>query len=233
MRKGDEKKQEILTIADRLFCSKGFEATSIQDILDLVHTSKGGFYHHFASKDAVLDVLCSQRAQKAAASAEEELKQIKDPMQRINMLFYFMMPLRRDEQSFMSMLLPLLDRPESMALRVRYQDALLAAFAPLLRDEIRYAVQADVIYPAVRDVTDPVLMLLNQCWLEAALRLLAYAKEGQRPEAGALLVTLDKYRRSIEVLLDAPYGSVQVIQLGEWALMLDGLMRRFAVDSSN
>lgn len=227
MRKGDEKKQEILSVSDRLFCSKGFEATSIQDILDQVHTSKGGFYHHFVSKDAVLDVLCAQRAEKAAKAAEEAMQSVTDHMRRINLLFYYMTPLRRDELNFMAMLMPLLDKPESLAVRVRYQDALIHAFLPMLEREVYAAKQADMIYPAVREVCQPVLLLVNQCWLEAALQLLQCAKAGQKPEVGVMLGSLDKYRRSVEVLLDAPYGSVQLVQLGEWAQMLDSLMRYF------
>ena len=43
MRKGDEKRQEMLNVAERLFCLKGYEATSVQDILNVLHSSKGGF----------------------------------------------------------------------------------------------------------------------------------------------------------------------------------------------
>lgn len=65
MRKGDEKRQEMLAVAERLFCTKGYEATSVQDILDVLPCSKGGFYPHFASKEMVLDTLCTQRAERA------------------------------------------------------------------------------------------------------------------------------------------------------------------------
>ena len=57
------------------------------------------------------------------------------------------------------------------------------------------------------------------------MMLLNCAKAGQKPEIGMLLAGLEQYRRSVEVLLDAPFGSVQLVQLGEWAQMLDSLMR--------
>lgn len=44
MRKGDEKRQAILDVAEKLFYTKGYEATSVQDILDVLDTSKGSFY---------------------------------------------------------------------------------------------------------------------------------------------------------------------------------------------
>ena len=52
MRKGDEKRLELLNEAERLFCQHGYDKTSVQDILGATGLSKGGFYHHFASKEA-------------------------------------------------------------------------------------------------------------------------------------------------------------------------------------
>lgn len=80
MRKGDEKRQEMLAVAERLFCTKGYEATSVQDILDVLHASKGGFYHHFASKEMVLDTLCTQRAERAGERTEDSLASLTDDM---------------------------------------------------------------------------------------------------------------------------------------------------------
>ena len=47
LRKGDIRKQEILKTAEMMFCRNGYEKTSIQDIIDVLHSSKGSFYHHF------------------------------------------------------------------------------------------------------------------------------------------------------------------------------------------
>ena len=45
----------ILEVAFRLFMEKGYEHTSIQDIIDhLGGLSKGAIYHHFKSKEAIL-----------------------------------------------------------------------------------------------------------------------------------------------------------------------------------
>ena len=45
----------ILDVAFRLFMEKGYEHTSVQDILDqLGGLSKGAIYHHFKSKDDIL-----------------------------------------------------------------------------------------------------------------------------------------------------------------------------------
>lgn len=44
------KKQEILSIAREIIYSKGYQATSISDILLAANIGKGQFYHYFSSK---------------------------------------------------------------------------------------------------------------------------------------------------------------------------------------
>lgn len=226
MRKGDEKRQELLNVAERLFCTKGFEATSVQDILDVLHTSKGGFYHYFASKDSVLNTLCEQRAEKFVAQAEQQLSPLTDPVDRLNTLLHAMMPLRVSEYPFISMLLPMMGRAEGLACRVSYQEALAAAFTPLLEREAALAGDMDIVHPQVRDVCAPVLLLVNACWAEACALLLDAPRKNARPDAAAILAILEKYRRSIEVLLDAPYGSIVIMPLDEWTTLADKLLRQ-------
>ncbi len=51
----EETVQLILDVAYRLFMEKGYERTSIQDIIDqLGGFSKGAIYHHFKSKEDIL-----------------------------------------------------------------------------------------------------------------------------------------------------------------------------------
>nr|WP_246869533.1 TetR/AcrR family transcriptional regulator [Priestia megaterium] len=55
--KGDfmnDRKQHVVNMAHQLFIEKGFQATSIQDILDYSGISKGTFYNYFSSKSELL-----------------------------------------------------------------------------------------------------------------------------------------------------------------------------------
>ncbi len=55
--KGDkmnDRKQHVIKMAHQLFVDKGFQATSIQDILDYSGISKGTFYNYFSSKNELL-----------------------------------------------------------------------------------------------------------------------------------------------------------------------------------
>lgn len=59
-RQSDEKgsagsmKSELIKQSISLFVEKGYSATSIQDIVDTVGVTKGSFYYHFKSKEALL-----------------------------------------------------------------------------------------------------------------------------------------------------------------------------------
>ena len=216
MRKGEETRQEMLAVAERLFCTKGYEATSVQDILNVLHISKGGFYHHFTSKEEVLNTLCRMRAEKAGERTDELLRSVKTPVERLNVLLHGFMPLRREEVPFMNMLLPLLKTPEGRTMGLCYQEALKDVFLPLLEREIDQAMEEKIVYPPVADVAGIILHLINSCWLDVALGLISDAQKAQVHDAGHLLNVLNRYRRSVEVLLDAPFGSIEILRVDEW-----------------
>ncbi|WP_417898000.1 TetR/AcrR family transcriptional regulator [Bacillus haimaensis] len=50
----NERKLQVIKKAHQLFIEKGFQATSIQDILDFSGISKGTFYNYFSSKNELL-----------------------------------------------------------------------------------------------------------------------------------------------------------------------------------
>ncbi len=53
MRKTSDTKSRIVTAAWKKFYEQGYENTTIDDILEEAHASKGSFYHYFAGKDSL------------------------------------------------------------------------------------------------------------------------------------------------------------------------------------
>jgi AcrR family transcriptional regulator len=54
-------RQQIVAAADDLFYRQGFEHTSFADIAKVVRISRGNFYHHFKTKDDILDAVIKAR----------------------------------------------------------------------------------------------------------------------------------------------------------------------------
>jgi TetR/AcrR family transcriptional regulator, transcriptional repressor for nem operon len=54
-------RDHIVAAADQLFYRQGYEHTSFSDIADAVHISRGNFYHHFKSKNEILDAVIALR----------------------------------------------------------------------------------------------------------------------------------------------------------------------------
>ena len=206
MRKGEEKRQELLNAAEKLFCAKGYEGTSVQDILNVAEMSKGGFYHHFASKEDVIKALCARRAERALAYTEDALSKAESSMGRINAVLRGFMPLRREESTFVDMLRPVMNTPEGRAIAMTYQDALETVFLPMLKAEIAAAAAVGVVCPPMKDAESMILNLVNHCWMQAVANQIDQLD---------MLNLLSKYRRAVEVLLDAPYGSVEIVRVEE------------------
>lgn len=84
----EQTQERIVDASVKLFIEKGYEQTTIQDILDALNLSKGGLYHHFKSKEEILEAVKQKRAQYAAdmlhdliqnteaENAKEKLKKI-------------------------------------------------------------------------------------------------------------------------------------------------------------
>ena len=51
------KKDQILDTSLQLFMKKGFDATSISDILSQLDIARGTLYYHFESKEAIMDAI--------------------------------------------------------------------------------------------------------------------------------------------------------------------------------
>ncbi|MDQ1196799.1 TetR/AcrR family transcriptional regulator [Agrobacterium sp. SORGH_AS 787] len=77
-------REEIVKVADDLFYRKGFDHTSFADIAGLVKISRGNFYHHFKTKDDILEAVIEKRlADRGAMLTRWEIEG-RTPADRIN-----------------------------------------------------------------------------------------------------------------------------------------------------
>jgi len=70
----EERKQELIDTAERLFMTKGYDQTAISDIVREVTVSQGAFYYYFESKEDVFVAVL----EKNMALLEKDLREISD-----------------------------------------------------------------------------------------------------------------------------------------------------------
>ena len=71
--KGEKRKQELLRIAHQLFIQKGYEETSIDEIIAEAHIAKGTYYYYFPSKEATLEEVINMMIKDEVRRAKEVL----------------------------------------------------------------------------------------------------------------------------------------------------------------
>jgi TetR/AcrR family transcriptional repressor of nem operon len=86
-RDGAKTRERILDSAQRLVLEQGLAATSIDDVLTAAETSKGAFFHHFPSKNALARALVERYAEGDVAFLEEFMaraeRESDDPAEQI------------------------------------------------------------------------------------------------------------------------------------------------------
>lgn len=86
----EQTQERIVDVSVRLFLEKGYEQTTIQDILDALNLSKGGLYHHFKSKEEILEAVKKKRGQYAADMLHDLIENTKAPnaKEKMKKIFY-------------------------------------------------------------------------------------------------------------------------------------------------
>ena len=76
-------REHIVRAADELFYQQGFDHTSFADIAKAVNISRGNFYHHFKTKDDILDAVIKRRLDNTQQMLEQWEEGCASPEERI------------------------------------------------------------------------------------------------------------------------------------------------------
>lgn len=97
----EARKNELLDAAMELFNSKGYDQTSVSDIVKKVGVAQGTFYYHFKSKEEMINAACERTL---AARLEEVEKTVEHPewnaSEKLTRIFTEAFPDDRDEDVF-------------------------------------------------------------------------------------------------------------------------------------
>ncbi|MCI9556435.1 MAG: TetR/AcrR family transcriptional regulator [Lawsonibacter sp.] len=159
----EETIQKILDTAERLFIEKGYDHTSLQDIIESTGLSKGGIYHHFASKEDIFYYVCNRIGQRNG----EVLSQVRDDpalsgLDKLRTIFKT--SLHPDRQAKMFCMMPyLLDNERFLASEMRsiFMEVAPCFIEPIIRQGIADgSIQTD----APKELAEA-MMLLSDIWI--------------------------------------------------------------------
>ncbi len=82
------KREEIITAAEQLFFTEGFEKTSVRMILEKVGGEVGMFYHYFKSKEELFDVVADRFFRRYQSGFEKMAEQSTTPEDLVTSFLY-------------------------------------------------------------------------------------------------------------------------------------------------
>ncbi|MBR4443131.1 MAG: TetR/AcrR family transcriptional regulator [Clostridia bacterium] len=212
MKKGIIRRERIIETAEKLFYDKGYEQTSVQDILDGLALSKGGFYHHFESKLQVLEAICAREGERDREAMEQAVRDREgDAVAQLNAIFDRCGLWRRDRMDFAGLMIRVAYRGGSFQLRDAMRRAMTAAALPLLNSVIAAGIGQKVFFTRFPgEIGELILQLFANMTDSIAVTLAA--GDDVLPLAD-ILSKLEAYRSSIETLIGAPFGTIALYDL--------------------
>ena len=213
MKKGDLRREAIVRTAERLFFEKGYEETSIQDILDELSISKGGFYHHFDSKIALLGEICRQRGEQDLERVRNALKAERlTPVQKLDLLLGALLQLDHSEPDFAALVLKVSYLDGDVQFREQMRAFMAEALRPMMEDAVREGMADGSLFSRHPDRLAGLLLRLGAELNDETCRLLAQNSE-DADCAIELLDLLDAYREAFEAISGAPFGKISLFDL--------------------
>lgn len=210
MKKGDLKRSSILKAAEMLFFEKGYEQTSVQDILDALSLSKGGFYHYFPSKEAILGEICENRVIERFNRLGMELSSARiSPMDRLNLLLRLVNLFDRDEPRFAALMLKICYLDGDVRIRDRLHDLVIERLRPYVDDTIQAGIETGDFYVRHPGWIGQIVLSMASDADDSACRILTL--NADNPECIIdIAELLSACRDAIETLLSAPFGSIML-----------------------
>ena len=124
------KKEQILDVSLSLFLEKGYDNTSISDILSNLNIARGTLYYHFESKEAIMDTII----ERSIKNVIEEAKGI-----------VFQKGLTVQEKMFTlsgrELMIDYLNQPQNALFHEKINRSFIQKIVPLLGDIIKEGVE--------------------------------------------------------------------------------------------
>ena len=158
----------ILDAAEKLFWEKGYETTSLQDIINETKLSKGAIYHHFVSKEDIFVQVCERISRKN----EKLLQAVRDNKslnghEKLREIFRTA-ALADGQERMLGMMPYLVDSPRFLVMLIRdiYDDIVPYYIRPILEEGLADG-SIRTEHPA--QLAEALMMLCN-IWMHPAFQ---------------------------------------------------------------
>ncbi len=196
VKEAEERRNEILDVAERLFGTKGFERTSTNDILNEVGIARGTLYYHFKSKEDILDAMIGRMTGQIVAAAKAVAGQKEMPvLQRLTMTLLAL----NVDNDLGHEVMEQVHRPQNALMHQKMMERLLREVNPLITALVNEGIAQGIChtdYPA--EVVE--MTLLYSCIVFDELS--EYQEEERQKKATAFVYNLER-------LLGMESGSLQ------------------------
>lgn len=187
IKEAEERKNEILDVAERLFGTKGFDSTSTGDILAETGIARGTLYYHFKSKEEILDAMISRMTNRLIEEAKVIAEQKKVPvLQRFTRM---MLSLNVSNDNFSQELLAQAHKPQNALMHQKMEKCLLSGINPILTDLIREGIAQGICqtdYP--EEAAEMTFLYANTVFDN----LMEYSEEEKQRKTAAFIYHLER-----------------------------------------
>ena len=218
----EARRAQFLDCAQALFFTQGYEATTINDIIDRAGLSKGAFYHYFESKEALLDALTGRMVAQIVTDAEPILEDASlDALARLNAFLEQGRQWKIERAPMLKAVFTAMLRAENVVLQHRLVATSSKVVNPVLTDIVHEGVREGVFDPPAPELIAEIIMQLGQSRMAVAVEAMAAAERGELDRAVRVLEDrLADEQAVIERLLGVPRGSVTLAEPGFVRAML-------------
>lgn len=207
----DVRRTEILDVAQQFFYTKGYEQTSIQDLLTAVGIAKGTFYHYFDSKQALLAGLTERMVEQVITLIEPI---VSDPhlnaSQKLEQLFAQAGHWKFEHKAVLLQVLGVYYQEENLRLRHSMLQLGAAQIVPIWAQIIEQGITEGVFAQVMALETAEIIFKVMQSLSESVALLILHPPEN----AGAIIEQkVLTYQGAIERILGAAPGSLPLFDL--------------------
>jgi len=207
----DERRSELIAAAQELFYTKGYERTSVSDIVKAVGVAQGTFYYYFDSKAAILQAIVDEAIAQMVASlheiiADETLTAIPKWQKALQVANNWKIE-HKDEMLQVSRLLR---REENLLLRHRLRTERAKVLVDEMAKIIAQGVKEGVFDTQFMPETAEIMVSIIASFSDTMNELVFNPEKYDDPKALALRKKAT-VQTAIERLLGAPTGSMPII----------------------